>query len=74
MVTPELVTPQNATYETTGGGAVLAAVLNVKLPDVFDVFAAFADTTSKSYVVFAVNPVSVTECAVVSPAVEAVEP
>jgi hypothetical protein len=41
-------------------GAAAADVVNVVLPDVADVPLAFADTTSKSYSVPAVNPVSVT--------------
>jgi hypothetical protein len=51
-----------------------AGVLKVEFTDVVDCAAAFADTTSKSYVVPAVSPVSVTECAVVNPATEAEEP
>jgi hypothetical protein len=42
-------------------GAVAAGVVNVLLPEVAEVPLPFAETTSKSYIVPAVNPVSVTE-------------
>lgn len=50
----------------TGPGVVDAVVVNVKLPEVADAFELLAETTSKSYSVPGVNPVSVTECAVTS--------
>ncbi len=40
------------------------AVAKVKLPDVVDWLAPFAEMAAKSYVVPGVRPVSVTECAV----------
>jgi hypothetical protein len=58
-----------ATFEITG----VPVVVNVVFPDVADVLAAFADTTSKSYSVPAVNPVSVTEWLVTNVAFTVVE-
>ena len=51
------------TEEITGATAV---VVKVKLPEVADRLELLAETTSKSYVVPAVRPVSVTECEVTS--------
>jgi hypothetical protein len=48
------------------GGELADVVMNVEFGEVADIAPAFADTTSKSYVVPAVNPVSVTVCAVTS--------
>jgi hypothetical protein len=45
----------------TGGTAVVA---KLELPEVVGWFAALLDTTSKSYVLPGVRPLSVTECAV----------
>jgi hypothetical protein len=53
------------TFEITGAGAV-PVVVNIVFADVDEVFAEFADTTSKSYSVPAVKPVNVTEWLVVS--------
>jgi hypothetical protein len=52
-----------ATFEITGPGAVVA---KLELPDVVDIPPEFAETTSKSYVVPAVSPVSDTVWLVVS--------
>jgi hypothetical protein len=60
MAELELI-PVTATELITG---VAAKVVNVELADVALVPAEFAETTSKLYVVAAVNPVSVTECVV----------
>jgi hypothetical protein len=60
-----------ATAEITGGTDV---VTKLELVDVEDAFEAFAEVTSKSYVVPGVRPVSVTECAVASPVAVPVEP
>jgi hypothetical protein len=65
IVSEVLDTLVAVTAEITGVAAG-EAVVNVALGDVLDVFAEFADTTSKSYVVPAVKPVSVTEWLVVS--------
>ena len=47
----------DATPEMTGGGVVAT----VKLPEVDDAVEPFTETTSKSYVVPGVRPLSVTE-------------
>jgi hypothetical protein len=56
IVAPVLVIALTATFEITG----VPVVVNVVLPEVADVPLPFADTTSKSYSVPAVNPVKVT--------------
>jgi hypothetical protein len=55
-----------ATLEIAGGELVVVVVVNVELPDAEDCPATFAETTSKSYVVPGVSPVTVTECVVTS--------
>jgi hypothetical protein len=69
IVAPVLVIPLIATFEITG----VPVVVNVVLPEVAEVFPAFADTTSKSYSVPAVKPVSVTEWLVTNVVFTAVE-
>jgi hypothetical protein len=56
IVAPVLVIALTATFEIAG----VPVVVNVVFPEVADAFPAFADTTSKSYSVPAVNPVNVT--------------
>jgi hypothetical protein len=57
IVAPVLVIPLTATFDTSGA----PVVVNVELPEVAAVLLAFAETTTKSYSVPAVNPVIVTE-------------
>jgi hypothetical protein len=59
-VTEVCDTPVVPTFEITGGVDVTTLVANVELPEVDEVAPAFAETTSKSYVVPGVSPVSVT--------------
>jgi hypothetical protein len=59
IVSDVVETVVTVTFEITGAAAV-PVVVNVVLPDVAEVPLPFADTTSKSYNVPAVNPVSVT--------------
>jgi hypothetical protein len=59
IVAPVFVIALTAMLLMTGAAA--AVVVNVPFPDVAAVPLPFADTTSKSYSVPAVNPVSVTE-------------
>ena len=63
MVAPVFVIALTAMLLITGTDAV---VVNVLLPEVADVPVPFAETTSKSYSVPAVKPVSVTEWLVTS--------
>ncbi len=65
IVSDVLDTLVAVTAEITGVPTV-ELVVNVALGEVLDVFAEFADTTSKLYVVPAIKPVSVTEWLVVS--------
>jgi hypothetical protein len=58
-VTEVLVRLVVATFEITGGDDTTDVVMKVALPEVADIAPAFAETTSKSYVVPSVNPVSV---------------
>jgi len=60
MVSEVVDTVVTVTLEITGAGAV-PVVVNVEFVEVAEVFAEFAETTSKSYSVPAVKPVSVTE-------------
>ncbi len=53
-------TPVVPTFEIAGGADVTTLVVNVELPEVVDPAPAFTETTSKSYVVPGVSPVSVT--------------
>jgi hypothetical protein len=62
MVAPVVDIAVTATFEMTG----VPVVVNVLLPDVADVLEEFAETTSKSYSVPAVNPVRVTVWLVMS--------
>ncbi len=57
IVAPVLVIALTETFDIKG----VPVVVNVVLPEVDDVFPAFADNTSKSYSVPAVNPVRITE-------------
>jgi hypothetical protein len=61
MVTEVLVRLVVATLVITGGEDTTEVVIKVELPEVADIAPAFAETTSKSYVVPSVRPVSVTE-------------
>jgi hypothetical protein len=69
IVAPVLVIALTATFVITG----IPVVVNVAFADVADVPLPFADTTSKSYNVPAVNPVSVTEWLVTSCVLTVVE-
>jgi hypothetical protein len=60
-VTEVCETPVVATLEITGGVDACAVVVNAELLEVVDTALEFAETTSKSYVVPGVSPVSVTE-------------
>ena len=69
IVAPVFVIALTATPEITG----VPVVVNVVLPDVAEVPLAFAETTSKSYSVPAVNPVNVTEWLVTNAGLNVVE-